>query len=745
MKNIIKHIATVTAALLLTGLTAAAQNYPEGSYRVVGGVGFNKHVTDNHNGTFTVDLESFVTGKVKVTTEMKPVDVALVLDVSGSMEQAVSGTYIQESHYNYYYVANSKSPLFATSDADNKNYNYYYKDGDAYYKIEAFTGDFRDTPRGDRVTRYILQYKKNGTNYLIGPEGPVQANATYEYDPQTTVWTEEGKTCSFTKAQQGNWTSKEWFPNDNVYRYKSRIELLKEATKSFVNTISYYDTHNLDGETIDRAHHQIAIVTFSDGATALQGFTGVENVSAIETKVDEISVHGYTRTNLGVSKAMELIDGLPAERKTNSNKVMVLFTDGNPGSSTTFDTDIANGAIGAVTAFKNPDGAYKGVVYSIGMGLSGSNATNFMNYVSSNYPYAASMANPGAAATIPAGDPGYSQSAGGADLSDIFDTIAETAAGGSDIEVSSAVVTVDVVSKAFDIPQGDEVSKPTVLLANLNGKKEGTNWDPAPLTTGEEGQFVFYTFDTPVEQDVTVDPNTGETPSGIKLIESTDAEGNEKLEVEGFNYSVHWCGPDSNNPTGGYHTDGQKLILRFTVKPSEAAVGGPEVQTNTEDSGIYVDGKRIATFNQPTVELPVNLWIKKTGLTGNDSAVFTIYYADPTEEHNVGKDPHEMDYKSFTKVSVNSHDTAYEGGNIVKITGLDSKFYYKIKEDAWAWTYDYTTKTTYENSENETVTEMGVIYTCDVLQNPLNFENKPKETVKQAEAVKRNTFQVLSF
>lgn len=296
--------------------------------------------------------------------------------------------------------------------------------------------------------------------------------------------------------------------------------------------------------------------------------------------------------------------------------------------------------------------------------------------------------------------------------------------GGAELEVEGTVVTVDVVSKAFDIPKGEDVSKPTVLVANLTGKREGTSWDPAPLTTGAEGDFVFYTFGTPVEQDVTVDPRTGETPSGIKLVETTDAEGNEKLEVTGFDYSAHWCGPDNKTSTG-YHTDGQKLILRFTVVPNEKAVGGPAVQTNTEESGIYADGERIATFNQPSVSLPVNLWIEKQGLEGDDSAVFTIYYADPSAPANAGKSPHEMTYQSFTKVIVHAKDMV-DGKALVKITGLDSKFYYKIKEDAWAWSYDDQT---------------GEMYSSDVIQNPIKFVNEKKtETVKHAESVVTNVF-----
>ncbi len=713
-KNTIKYMAAalvLAAAAFASETTACAQD----DYQVKNGIGSKKTATLNPDGSYTIDLQSFVTGKVMVTTEMKPVDVALVLDVSGSMEQAVSGTYIQESHYNYYYVANSKSPLFATDHADNKNFNYYYKDGDAYYKIEAINEQYRDTPSGDRVRRYILQFKKNGTNYLIGPEGPVQANATYKYNSQTTLWTEEGKTCSFTRTQGGANASTQWFPNDNVYRYKSRIELLKEATKSFVNTISYYDTHNLDGETIDRAHHQIAIVTFSDGATTLQGFTEVENVSAIETKVDEISVNGYTRTNLGVSKAMELFDGLPAERKTNSNKVMVLFTDGNPGGSNTFDTDIANGAIGAVTAFKNPDGAYKGVVYSIGMGLSGDNVNNFMNYVSSNYPYAENMDNPGAPAAIPAGDPGYYQSAGGADLSDIFETIAATATGGSGADITStSIVTLDVVTNSFTIPEGAEDVQ--VLIA------------PLTAVTDNGDNTYSYTFGAEQSPEAYGDK--------FKDVATSINEVDNSVTLTGFPYSQYWCGPDESRESG--ISEGYKVILRFPIKLSDKVLGGPFTATNDEASGIYVDGKPVAAFKVPTVKLPVSIWIQKEGLEGNDSAVFTIYRAkanldDPTDLPRKKTDNSKNgDYVAFTKVVVNKNDM--DTDHIIKITGLDPDYYYMIKEDAWAWAYDrdQNVKYTVKYPDDPEGTKV---------QNPFVFTNTPKEGVaKHGEDVVRNEF-----
>lgn len=708
-KNTVKIIAAalaLTAAAFASEVTAFAQE----DYHTSNGIGYKKTATLQEDGSYVVDLQSFVTGKVTIVTEMKPVDIALVLDVSGSMVYGVSNTRTTTSIITHYCVKNERNAdLENINVSDNHGYTYYYKDGDTFYQLNAESAQHEiGYNNHTKQTRYFVYYTKNGAKYYLGPDGfgtiSKMANSyTSGYYEGTTYWTDEAKQYSSTNAS----TNLNANAQLTFYRSQSRIEVLKEATKKFIDTISYYDTHNLDGETIDRAHHQIAIVTFSNGATMLQGFTGVENVSAIETKVDEISVNGYTRTNLGVSKAMELFDGLPADRKTNSNKVMVLFTDGNPGGSDTFDTDIANGAIGAVTAFKNPDGAYKGVVYSIGMGLSGTQVTSFMNYVSSNYPYATSMTTPGAPAVIPAGDPGYSQMAGGADLSDIFDSIAESASGGSGADISSSsIVALDVVTNSFTIPTGADASNIKVLLAPLTGV-ESIGADKYSYTFGEEHEPTYFGDQfSEVAPDINYDDNS--------------------ISVSGFPFSDYWCGPDDTAESGIH--EGYKLILRFPIYLSEKALGGPFTATNDEQSGIYVDGQQVAKFNVPTVKVPVSIWIEKDGLEGDDSAVFTLYRAKADADPTIL--PADSDYKHFTKVVVNKNDM--DADHIIKITGLDPDYYYKIKEDAWAWSYDVVGgKVRYTVKYNDD----------DVVQNPFIFTNeKNKDAVKHDEAVIRNIF-----
>lgn len=707
-------LGLAASILLVPGAFAQNLTVP---YEIKNGVGYNKSVTTSatHPDEYIIDLEAFVTGKVTVVTGYKPVDIAIVLDKSGSMEEAVPNTYIQESHFNYYYVYNSKSPLFAFSHADNKEYNYYYKDGDAYYKIETINEEYRDTPNGDRVRRYILQFKKNGTNYLIGPEGPVQANATYAYTSQITVWTDEGKTCSFTRAQGGANAATQWFPNDNVYRYKSRIEVLKDAVKNFVTSIAYYDTHDSEGKTVASVGHQIAIVSFSSDVVTTHSFSGVSDaeVTEINNAIDGIETTGFTQTDLGVQRAVSLINALT--NREEASKVIVVFTDGNPGGSTTFDTTIASNAIEYAQPFKAT-----GKVYTIGMiNNPSANAKNFLNYLSSNYPNAASMTSPG---TVDS-EGNYYQLATGSDLNSIFEAIADEAAGGAgnmDVTAEASVMT-DIVSSSFLIPEdaSDEVE---ILVAKNTG---------IGSVDGYEGNE-WLKFGTPISAEEFNAAHDGENIAFT-------IDGN-TIHVTGFNYSGHWCGPDeSDDAENGVHKDGYKLILRFPIEINESAIGGPAVRTNASGSGIYVNGDPIITFNEPVMHSPsVHLVIAKQGLADGETAEVTIQRRaasaedlDPVNNPDYDPDTY-VDYMKVLFIGGQQvENVAIDGTevpcSVVRINGLDADYYYRIKETGWSWTY-----------EGGAVTPLT---SKTLTNNPFIITNeKQVPAVKNAESVKRNEF-----
>ena len=715
--------ALFCAAAFAPGLTAYAQNLDEGTYEEKNGIAYRKSAT-LVNGTtdeYWIELEAFVTGEVKVVKEVAPADIVLVLDVSGSMEQPVTGTYIQESSFNYFYVNAKKNPHFADDHADNKNYLYFYKDGDNYYQLNCYTAENYESNSASRKTaRYFIRFQRGGSYYYLGPDGAVQIASL----ASGGVWTDAAKRNSKTGTQT-RLTS--WFPNDNVYRYQSRLEVLQAATKQFARSVAYYSTHDPDGQTMDPVDHKVAIVPFSDDVKTPYPFSSVSDsdIDEIDTFVQNLPVGGYTNTDLGVSRAVSII----AENgRADANKFIVVFTDGYPGGSSSFDSGVANRAIGAVSAFKDPAGTVKGVVYSIGMlDNPPTQARDFLNYMSSNYPKAQNLDTPGA----PASEQSHYQLASGADLTEIFESIAEHAAGTSaNTQVTAeSAVTVDVVTTSFNIPKtAGGTYDIQVLVAACNGQSDRIN-----PKTGKN----YLTFDAPVSPEA----------AGFEITLDPDALDNNEVVTHGFDYSANFCAynAEADPPARGY-----KQIIRFRIKANEDAVGGPDVTTNDQSSGIWIDDpdnpgqkKQIAEFNRPTVKVPVQIWIAKDGLVGDDNAIFTLYWAQPEDRHYVPdpNNPERMvidptkfvkaEWHQFTKVTLNNNlqlKYNYNGKQIplVKIPGLDPDYVYQIKEDAWSWSYEPVVRIMYTAGEE--------------IHNPFVFVNQPRENLKEAESGIRNVF-----
>ena len=165
------------------------------------------------------------------------------------------------------------------------------------------------------------------------------------------------------------------------------------------------------------------------------------------------------------------------------------------------------------------------------------------------------------------------------------------------------------------------------------------------------------------------------------------------------------------------------------------AVGGPDVDTNGPESGIYINGENVIKFKSPEVSLPVNIHIRKTGLKVGESAKFTIQRKYVKDSDAGGSNP----WVPVTSVFVTRHDgDAEEGVNapITKVMGMpstdsdDKPYVYRIVEDDWSWSYDSLPLTP---------------TTIDLLEtNPFIFQNAEKDNidvkVRHAESKATNTF-----
>lgn len=367
----------------------------------------------------------------------------------------------------------------------------------------------------------------------------------------------------------------------------SRLSALKTAVGNFIDQVAAKET--------DTVKHNISIVKFASGKnnnvgndTDGKGYNYsqiVKNLtdakdgqSTLKSAVNALTAAGATRADYGMQHAQSILSNRPADRK-DATKVVVMFTDGEPTSGNQFETSVANGAISAAKTLKD-SGA---TVYTVGC-MSGANGTpvndintadevnKYMHLVSSNYKNATSMTNTGTS-SYPAGGKSYYLSASNAtELNNVFENISSQI-GGSSTELTSTAVLQDAVTPYFAIPDG--AAAITLKAANCTGAdSNGT------LTFGAETA-------APGSAAATVSGNT--------------------VSVTGFDYSANWCGPRTD-AAGNTTYSGQKLIVEFKIRPTDAFLGGNGVQTNVgTGDGIYAPDETtpVETFQPQSVDVTV--------------------------------------------------------------------------------------------------------------------------------------------
>lgn len=728
--NIFRYIA-IAATLLATAVNAGAQ------YNITGGVGTSKKVTQLDAESYKIRLETFATGTTTVTETATPVDVVLVLDVSGSMVQpkgsqtnVASGTNI-----SYNTVANS-------------DVCYFYRDGDGDYD-QIYTEVYNN--------RYYLYYDYGqGKNYIYN---------TTNWQGQTTTQTSstrpdnaptEPSSTIFTARTSGNNPT-------TVTAEISRIEALKLAVKGFIDDIELNDHQDKQGkEREDRLGNRISLVTFSTSATRVCGLTLTEgNVQTLKDYVDGFIVRGGTNAGQGMIEANNVLENASAD----ANKVVVMFTDGQP-------TDNWD----AITQSRTTKGTRGAIVYTVGTFTESpgttSNTYKYLNAVSSNYgsdvsfstSYSGNLTITGTGAM---GGSYYKDASGNVDLKAIFKAISE-GIGGSTEPIGSSTQVRDIVTNSFVLPSTVSAAQVKVYTSAASGDAAGGD-DTLPPTWGTETDITSTVGITIENVDADGNPTTDATK--VK---------NKALFVTGFEYSKddttagqgdgNWVGPRYKN--NKYTFAGKKLIIEFTVKADPEATGG-ETLTNTENSGVYVQDKDgnyscINYYEQPHQTLTVNIKIRKTGLRHGESATFELMRIRPKgwdetktvaenkeniEYNIIGKpipgtipyngsadQPDQSDYYEkmgwvgFKKIILTNKGA--DGAEVVKdVLVLDPYWVYLVLEDDWGWAYTMT-------GDAKQVGEDGTFTTSSVEVNPFKFHNTENaDAVKHAEAIMINHFK----
>ena len=333
---------------------------------------YAKRISKNDDGTYTLSMD--VTGKSSESTEQQvvPLDIALVLDVSGSMDEPIGG-------------GSSTTRLQALQTAVTSFLS----------QVEVQNERINDPTKKVQVA--LIKYAGNNSNtignqrYCSGVIGPITGTCYY------------GEWCNYSQTVH----SLAWEP-DQLQQERDAVNALKAG-----------------------------------GAT----------------RADFGLQHAVTQLNSGVNSG-----------RPGAQKLTIFYSDGSPTSSDGFETTVADAAIRAAAQLK----AGTSQVISIGA-MSGANpdgtdnANKFMNYVSSNYPNAQSMSEPGARGE---GTYYYAVSAS-TNLQTIFDKIISIVTSGTAYQ---DVTMTDTLSNYVEFSQPDVQNFGAELVIR---DKDGHTVDPS--------------------------------------------------------------------------------------------------------------------------------------------------------------------------------------------------------------------------------------------------------------------------
>ena len=593
------------------------------------GVYIEKYVEPNDDGSYTLTLEAWSTKTVTGSSPQK-LDIVLVLDVSGSMDAAMETTTTEEyvpvtrrgeeiTEWNYYNLA---------------GHEYYYKDGENYYRVVV-----REAGRFNRT--YSLWY----------------------YDSSAQQYKQIGKTVD-------NWGDTIY--DDILYQVytstssTSKMESMQEAVKRFIDTVSTNAGENARISVVKFAGDRYSSIgddTYDEGRNTYNytqivkelTTTDAAGVSALKTAVDDLEPGGATSVDYGLEKAGEVL----ANTADGTDKLVIVFTDGEPNHGNGFDGYVACDAIAEAQELKN-NGA---TIYTIGVFPSDVSqfVDDYMSGVSSEYSQATGYYEEGNywqdesfyVTGTESGGKYYFTTQTASGLEEIFEDIAESETTTFNSADENAVLS-DTLSEFFNFPSG-------LLGEDLEGFTAQT------VAMNPDGQWA--SDGTPVDVDVEVDGDV--------------------INVTGFDYSEHAVTETTIDGQTTY--SGSKLVISFPIELDEVAVLSdnsisdgwyPTNNTTTDKAGLT--NYKVGDVESSTLlnESP-EVYVDKSKLDANGTDITVAVYLngsdtpvnDPLNYVTIGRNTSDSNYRYFNQVGINggvitydfNYDAASGGNNCVDL------------------------------------------------------------------------------
>lgn len=410
--------------------------------------------------------------------------------------------------------------------------------------------------------------------------------------------------------------------NQSFDSENNRNQAMKTAVNNFIDMV-YNNVKDVQNVT-----HNVGIIEYSSNASTLvtlrdiKGKTyGISNHNFMKYKVNDMTAGGATDIASGMKSAENMLRG------STNQKVVILFTDGVPTTTSAFSINVADSALATAYNLKNNMSA---TVYAVGImpgadksfvgnvndyfgeykysWVSGNywydgyteseKANRFMNYLSSNSSNATSMGVEERKDIF--GDdtdeyyvktnyncdnqqnPGYYLTANNSTaLNEIFKNIFDQTIVPS-VDLSKSTIVKDTMSDYLILPEDMNKNDVKVYIAAHKGNHQ--------FETNEQ--------------------NWEEVENAIINID----KDNKSISVSNFDYSQHIV----VNENKDNQPDGDKLIIKFSVDVKPGFIGGNNVPTNDyENSGI--SDPKISTLDKKFNEEDANIDINYTTDTFDQS------------------------------------------------------------------------------------------------------------------------------